>query len=126
MRILVVEDNPERVKKFKRELVGNIVDYAVDASAGLEYLVSNSYGLIFLDHDLGLREMVNSDDANTGYQVALAIASDAKNTSVIVVHSCNPAGASNISRALPRAILAPFPVLNIAAAVTLAEQDQVR
>jgi len=121
MRILVVEDNPERVKKFRRELVGSIVDYAVDADSAMACLASHGYDLIFLDHDLGLREMVDSDDANTGYQVALAIARDAKNTSVIVVHSCNPAGAANISRALPRAMLAPFPVLDIAAAAALAD-----
>lgn len=118
MRILVLEDNPYRVKKFRRELIGNIVDCAVDVRIATSFLVAHKYDLMFLDHDLGQQEMVDSSEEDTGYQFALAIAADERNRNVaVVVHSCNPAGADNIVAVLPSAAKVPFTALNIADAV---------
>jgi len=124
MRILVLEDDPNRVKKFRRELVGHAVDYAADVQSAVGLLAAHRYDLMFLDHDLGGQEMVDSSEENTGYQFAVAVAADGRNSgAVVVVHSCNPAGADNIVAALPLAVKAPFPVLNIAAAVEWAEEQ---
>lgn len=123
MRVFILEDNSHRVVKFRRELIGNIVDHAETLATGREMVCENEYDLIFLDHDLGGREMVDSADEDTGYHLALFIADDDKNkTTPCVVHSCNPAGSDNIVAALPHAVKVPFPSLDIAATVRWAEE----
>jgi hypothetical protein len=117
MRVLVLEDNESRVRKFQRELVGNVVDFARDADAALAFIAARAYDLVFLDHDLGGEEMADSHGANTGYRVASCLARDGKNGAArVVLHSCNPAGVGMMALALPRAVLAPFVSLDIAAA----------
>jgi len=101
------------------------VDHAETLDVGREMIHDNEYDLIFLDHDLGGKEMVDSADEDTGYHLALFIASDSANKETpCVVHSCNPAGAVNIAAVLPHAIKAPFPFLDIAAAVRWAERSR--
>lgn len=118
MRVLVLEDNGSRIRKFRRELVGNVADFARDADTALALIAAHSYDLIFLDHDLGGEEMVDSGGANTGYLVASRLARDGKNGAAhVVLHSCNPAGAMMMALALPRAVSVPFVSLDIAAAV---------
>ena len=122
MRVFVLEDNSSRMVKFRRELIGNRVDHAETLDAGREMILANKYDLIFLDHDLGGKEMVDSADEDTGYHLALIIASDDRNKETpCVVHSCNPAGADNMVRALPHAVKVPFPSLDIEATVRWAE-----
>jgi DNA-binding NarL/FixJ family response regulator len=132
MRVLVLEDNEARVRKFRRELVGNVVDFARDAEEALALIGARAYDLVFLDHDLGGEEMADSRGANTGYRVASLLARDGKNGAArVVLHSCNPAGAGMMALALPRAVLAPFVSLDIAAAArraaeTTAQGDTAR
>lgn len=127
MRVFILEDNGSRMVKFRRSLIGNIVDHAETLKAGREMIRENEYDLIFLDHDLGGREMVDSSDEDTGYHLALVIAADDRNRKTpCVVHSCNPAGADNIVAALPHAVKAPFPSLDIPAAVRWAGEERGR
>jgi len=122
MRVFILEDNSSRVVKFRRELIGNRVDHAETLNAGRAMICENEYDLIFLDHDLGGREMADSAHEDTGYHLALFIADDDKNKSVpCVVHSCNPDGADSIVGVLPHAVKVPFPSLDIEAAVRWAE-----
>lgn len=115
MYIFILEDNEHRMNKFKRELIGHEIDRAATVEEGTSLVAFNTYDLLFLDHDLGGKEMVDSADGNTGYQLAEFIASFTPNkTTPCVVHSCNPAGADNIVRVLPHAIKLPFPSLDIA------------
>ena len=124
MRVLVLEDNEDRVRKFRRELVGNVVDFALDAEAALAFIGAHAYDLIFLDHDLGGEEMVDSGGANTGYRVASCLARDGKNGAArVVLHSCNPSGAGMMALALPHAVRAPFVSLDIAAAARWAAEE---
>ncbi len=113
MYILVVEDNPTRIKKFKRELIGSVVDYTDNAHEGIILVKERKYDLIFLDHDLGGREHVSSNDLNTGFQVAKAIKGTPNESTLIVIHSANPVGAENIQKELPQALKVPFIFLNI-------------
>lgn len=68
MKILLLEDNPIRIKKFK-ELFRNqelfIFDNVLDA---YHACICNEFKVIFLDHDLDQKVWVNSDKENTGYQ----------------------------------------------------------
>lgn len=122
MRVFILEDDSRRVGRFRRELIGNRVDHAETLAAGREMVRENEYDLIFLDHDLGGKEMVDPADEDTGYHLALFIAADEKNKRTpCVVHSCNPAGSDSIVGALPHAVKAPFPSLDIGAAVRWAE-----
>lgn len=123
MKIFILEDNEYRMAKFRRELIGHEIDRAATVEEGTSLVVANKYDLMFLDHDLGGEEMVNSYDDNTGYKLAEFIASFTQNkTTPCVVHSCNPAGADNICRVLPHAGKFPFTSLNIASAAKWVEK----
>lgn len=115
MRIFILEDNKYRMEKFRRELIGHTIDHAETVQDGTSMVTFNKYDLLFLDHDLGGEQMVNSSHKNTGYQLAEFIASFTPNKETpCIVHSCNPAGSDNIVRVLPHAIKHPFPSLDIA------------
>ena len=126
MRIFILEDNAFRMIKFRSELIGHTIDHAETVKDGMVLVKENKYDLIFLDHDLGGEEMVDSYENNTGYQLASFIGSvfaDGKDftpnkKTPCVVHSCNPGGADNIARALPHAIKIPFSCLDIASVAT--------
>ena len=110
MNIFILEDDPLRIKTFKRALIDHNVDYATNVQDGKRLLTADEYDLILLDHDLGGEQMVNSSDENTGYQLAKFIRDDNISARVIV-HTYNPAGAKNILAVLPRAAYIPFSTL---------------
>jgi CheY-like chemotaxis protein len=119
MKVLVVEDDNERIFKFSRELepTDAVVYYAQSADGAATLLKVLKFDVIFLDHDLGGRAYVASSDPNTGYAVAKKIKGTRNESAYIIIHSLNPAGAENIKSLLPKAIIAPFTVLNIGACV---------
>jgi len=125
MRILVLEDDRSRIRKFRQELIGHVVDFAEDVHTASRLLAANEYAMMFLDHDLGQQQLVDSSEQNTGYQFAVIVAADERNRAAsVVVHSCNPAGADNMAAVLPSAVRVPFPALDIAAAARWAEEQQ--
>lgn len=114
VRILVLEDNPNRIRKFKSALIGFVVDYAAEADEAIQLLSEKKYDLIFLDHDLGGEEWVSSTNPNTGYQVAKVVAEKTGPSSTfVIIHSMNHIGADNINGVLPHAMKIPFRSLNI-------------
>ncbi len=118
MKIFILEDNEHRMAKFRRELIGCQIDHAATTEEGTSLVVANKYDLLFLDHDLGGKEMVDSFQGNTGYKLAEFIASFTPNKETpCVVHSCNPVGADNIVSVLRHAVKLPFPSLDIASVV---------
>lgn len=114
MKILVLEDDNNRIIKFKRGLIGHVVNYATTAAQGMSFINKNKYDIIFLDHDLGGHIFVDSHSDNTGFQLAKAIAvNDKNNDTFCVIHSCNPCGANNMMSILSHAIKIPFTCLDI-------------
>lgn len=109
MKALILEDSKERVKLFKKHWEkGNdlyFFDSVEDAKKALEVL--GPFDLIMLDHDLDDRVYVDSDEPNTGYQLAKYIAENNIETEVIT-HTLNPCGAKNIIGVLPKAKHIPF------------------
>jgi len=96
MRILFLDDDRIRHLKFKSLLRGfkHTIDYVYDAKSCIELLNSNTYDMVFLDHDLG-GEIYVTKTENTGYEVALYIANELYGTNIpdiIIIHSYNPAG----------------------------------
>ncbi len=106
MKILLVEDNHNRIELFKQWIPVNL-DVAENATDAIELLKKQNYDLFLLDHDLGDRVYVDSSDENTGYRVAKYIVEN-DISGIVIVHSCNVVGARNIKNILPRSQLNMF------------------
>ena len=52
MSVLLIEDSPERVKKFKQHCIGISFIHKKTADAAIAWLQSNTPKVIFLDYDL--------------------------------------------------------------------------
>lgn len=108
MKILIVEDDFTRIKMFKSWLIGFDYDVCEDADPAIEKVNNEKYDLIFLDHDLGGRVFVDSNDKNTGYQVAKAIVNSINKDSFVIIHSLNPVGAEKMANILPNSMKRQF------------------
>jgi len=107
MNILILEDDPARQRIFTRKLIGTNVVIVETATAAIQNLTEHAWDYLFLDHDLGGMQMVASGPG-TGYEVAQWLAANPKRQPPnIVIHSFNPAGAANMKRALPQAVVSP-------------------
>jgi CheY-like chemotaxis protein len=112
MKIFFLDDNKERHISFKRSFPNAEIIFAETANEAIEILSKGlDYNLICIDHDLGNRIFVPSEDPNTGYQVAKFL-KDKDIKCQIIIHSCNPDGAINIQSLLPKAELMPIFWLN--------------
>lgn len=87
MKILVLEDNQNRIEIFKKKFVSDDVFYVEHANDAIELLKNNVFDLICLDHDLGGKEMI-WDKEDCGMTVADYIC-DNPVDSRIVIHSFN-------------------------------------
>lgn len=108
MNILILEDDPSRVKKFRAKLIGHNLTVTDDSKACIKLLESGVWDILCLDHDLGGQVYVASGE-NTGYEVAKWLELNPKNLpSTIYIHSLNGVGAANMKACLPQAIQVPF------------------
>jgi hypothetical protein len=116
--ILFLDDNPYRTKKFKSE-----VPQAFTAETAQEMIAlltkEEEVEMLFLDHDLGGKEYVNSDEANCGMEVVRWIIAHQPKIGQVVIHSCNPPAAQRMEDALAAAgydvVRVPFPSLKLQA-----------
>lgn len=118
MKILILEDNQERINKFKELfknqevfIYSNICDAI--ASCGLY-----KFDVLLLDHDLDGRIWVDSREDNTGYTfVKHLIMQNLQKEALIYIHSMNPIGANRMLNLLLDngydGIWIPFPQLKI-------------
>src|SRR5918998_3993748 len=77
IRVFLLDDDTRRHVWFAKRFDGDHLDIADDVAGARELLSANLYDAIFLDHDL-LPEHYHSsetDDENTGYAIALWLAS---------------------------------------------------
>lgn len=100
MKILVVEDSEDRNQHFRQWLQGHDFSIVLNAEDGIRQVHAKKYDVIFLDHDLGDRSGVPSDDPNTGYAVAKEIPNSINRDAQVIVHSMNPVGSQNILNVL--------------------------
>lgn len=106
MNILILEDDKTRQKYFVRRF-GYDVTIVETAHAAIDNLRLKDWDAVYLDHDLGGQQMVESGD-NTGYEVAKWLAEHPhRQPGRIIIHSYNPVGRDNMKALLPRAIIAP-------------------
>lgn len=118
LKILILEDDPNRIEIFKTKLKGHnlfFFDEANDAilamQSSVQLIGDNPWDIIFLDHDLGGQVFVPSSHQNTGYTVAKHMKENDVKVKQIIIHSMNPAGAQNIKSQLPKATIMPFSLL---------------
>jgi len=107
-QILILEDNPERVKAFRQKFIGSTVVIVDTVTDCIEQLQEKQWDELWLDHDLGGKEMVESG-VGTGYAVAQWLELNPHfKPPRIWVHSLNKSGVQNILAALPEAKAYPF------------------
>jgi len=105
MKILILDDDKNRLMLFKQKLIGAIVTCVENVSDCIKELEKDEqWDYVFLDHDLDNLIYVPSGPG-TGYEVALWIKNHPeKKPTNIILHTCNDEGAENIKRELPEAI----------------------
>lgn len=112
MNILIVEDDPNRIRYFRRHLIGAVVDWVKTAVEAAGRLNAQRYDVIFLDHDLHYHGDLDPTKTGNGMQVAYIIAQRAANAyaqqahpslPLVIVHSHNPTGSAHIVRHLRQA-----------------------
>lgn len=112
LKVLVVEDNDQRVQRFSAMLDSAKVHLVRAASGGQALGIlqrdRNVYDGIMLDHDLTESTRTESDLGISGRNVVQTlVASQRLRSPPVLIHSMNPAGAASMEAALDRA---GFPV----------------
>lgn len=117
--IFILEDNLHRIDLFSAKLKDKfnlkIFMDVYTAIEGIDELIESgkTVEMMFLDHDLGGLEFVNSEDENTGFQFAQYIKKNGYISYIkeIVIHSMNSTGAERMKQVLPMATCLPFDIL---------------
>lgn len=102
--ILVLEDDETRITQFRERFFSLFNDgknisevcYARTAQEAIAFLKETTHiDMIFLDHDLGDRVFVSSDDKNTGSEVVryLVEHSNEYSNTLFIIHSFNQVAA---------------------------------
>lgn len=109
MKVLVLEDSPQRVYEFRQRFleigwVGTFVDKAQEA---IDLLKKKSFDIIFLDHDLGGETYVDPNNKNTGSEVARWL-SENPTESVVIIHSLNAPAAHHMQTLCKKAVHLPY------------------
>jgi len=113
MFVFILDDNIERqlalvqwVRMHDAETEFVIAD-SIDSAR--EWFRSYRYfDLMLLDHDLGGRVFVDSNEENTGYQVAKEIVKQGIYYKKAIIHTLNYSGAMNMKDILPSAEVVPI------------------
>ena len=111
MKILILEDNEERHKKFLEALKSHEVVIVETSQEAIKYLKEEKWDVAFLDHDLGGQANVSSGPG-TGYEVAVWLSENVdRMPTQVYIHSMNPVGSQKMKFALPDAIVSPVRIL---------------
>lgn len=105
MKVLFLDDDPERHRRFAMAHIGCDVTYMWVVAEAIAALDREHHHQASLDHDLGgVASQLTLPEAgeSSGYDVALHIASMPadRRPDLVVVHSFNPEGARRMVRAL--------------------------
>jgi CheY-like chemotaxis protein len=112
MKILILDNDKKRLKKFQERLIGHITCCVETVQETIKKLSEESWDIIYIDHDLG--EKINEPSGpGTGYEVAQWLRDNEKHKPAkIIIHSFNIQGSQNIKTLLPEAICNPGAWLN--------------
>jgi hypothetical protein len=104
MRILILEDNGQRVNTFIEKFRGHELIITENAYDAIEYLTIGIFDVIFLDNDLG-------EGNGSGTLVSSFLRespSNSNNEAFIIAHSWNVPAVKMMLEDLPQAVSAPF------------------
>ena len=112
MKVFILEDDPLRIKWFKRKFIGTEIEYTDNVKDAKKILENENFDTLFLDHDLGGQVFVSCEEENTGSGLANWIVNTNRKYETIVIHSMNPIGSHNMKCILTssanRVISVPF------------------
>ena len=108
MNIFILEDNPDRIRKFRQMTIGHNVVFSSNVEEAKKILDQELFDVILLDHDLDGRVFVDPSEPNTGYQLARYIADNSIPYKRIITHTLNPAGTASIAEAIPGIEIIPY------------------
>jgi CheY-like chemotaxis protein len=109
MRVLVLEDDRNRMRIFRQNFIGHILEIVTNAKPCIEKLQNEGpWDCIFLDHDLNGQIYVPSGP-DTGWEVAQWLKDNPdKKPEIIRIHSMNDkGGVAKMLELLPEAIWNP-------------------
>ncbi len=100
MRIFILEDDPSRIRQFcgwfglglKRE---DKIQWDCVHTCVREYDFKGQYDYVFLDHDLGGRQMIADEDSGTKF---VKLIKDRIGSARVIVHSFNGDAAKRMVR----------------------------
>lgn len=95
MRVLILEDNEDRIRFFKEKYNNHILYITKDIEKAKNEICYHEYDMFFLDHDLSDRNLEDIVMETTGYDFCKWITEHNYNkNSVFFIHSMNPGGAN--------------------------------
>jgi CheY-like chemotaxis protein len=105
LKILVLDDDKGRLSEFRCELINHVVDCVETVPETINCLSKEIYDLVFLDHDLGGKQLVPSGPG-TGFEVTEWLRDHPdRRPKNIIIHTLNTGepyhGAENMIKALP-------------------------
>ena len=93
MRILVLEDNLERIEFFKRVYKNHELYITHDINEAYHIVENKELDIMFLDHDLDPDNFKAIKEGKTGYDFCKSLVEGKlQKHSIIYVHSMNPIG----------------------------------
>lgn len=98
MRILILEDDPERITQFMQKLVGHDVEVEMSTEGAIDLLENTlvPFDAMLLDHDLGGEVFVDSSREDTGMEFVRRLVETDHPKVPVGVHSANPGGRANM------------------------------
>jgi CheY-like chemotaxis protein len=101
MRILILEDNQERIEFFKRIFKNHELIICELIFSAQEIVQQEEFDIMFLDHDLYKDNIRGIELEITGYDfVKFLVKSNLQKHSLIYIHSMNPTGANAMQNLL--------------------------
>lgn len=95
MKILILEDNQERIEKFKILFKNQQVEHFDNILDAHHACLCKNYDILWLDHDLNGKIWEDSFQEETGYRfVKLIVDKGLQKNALIYIHSMNPIGAN--------------------------------
>lgn len=112
LKVFILEDDPRRMTYFRETYGDDQVIWIEEAQEAMDYLKDNYESLdrIYLDHDLGGEQYVDSSVFNTGYTVAKFMSEELNVTSFsnVTIHSMNHEAAKKMEKLLSGSKRIPF------------------
>ncbi|MBZ0306489.1 MAG: response regulator [Anaerolineae bacterium] len=107
MNILVLDDNPHRIRFFQNGLKSHKLTICRHARAAIHALKNHPFDMMFLDHDLKGKP-ADPDDENSGSEVARYIAEQEIGCPCIILHTENRTGQEAMEGILSQCHVIPY------------------